>query len=132
MFEILNRLPVTAAVSSAHFAIRHLRHRHSYPRRPAGVPTFDLQGLKSEPTPEEKMIALKLLKEIGDQEHVLIGDNPDDYSAAASLDDDQARRYSQVLTEILLDRVKPSTDADRRKAQEILDDLRRSYSTSAR
>ena len=132
MFEDLKRLPISEAISAAHFAIRLLRHRHSYPPRPEGGPTFNLQGLKSEPTLEEKMIALKLLKEIGDQEHVLIGDNPDDYSAASSLDDEQARRYSQKLTEILLDRVKPKTDADRRKAQEILDDLRRSYSTSAR
>ena len=132
MFEKLSQLPRPTTTSAVHYAMRLMLHRNSYPRDEHGRSILRREGLPSEPSREEKEIALSLLKEIGAHENLPIGDDVDDYSAAAALSEAHVRIYANALYQALIESFGPSTEEENQRGRQLLQELREQYATVGR
>ncbi|MFL5311869.1 MAG: hypothetical protein ACJ79H_15645 [Myxococcales bacterium] len=112
MWEELASMEYSAALRIAHYAIRLLRHRFRV-NLGAGI-GLRIEGLSGEPSSEEERIATGLLRSIEEKEGKRITD----------LDPKVAERYIVELADVVSARTDGELKYDKRKAREILKQMR--------
>jgi hypothetical protein len=114
MFEkLLEPIRRSLLVEVVHYAIRLIKHRAKLSDVESG---YIVRGLSSEPSPEGEQIALKVIKEIERVEIIPL----------QKMSEKEAEKYINMLADIVDQRYTEELGYDRRRGQELLEELRKS------
>lgn len=116
MFEIVLNKPGDDVITAVYYTVRLIRHRHFFS---SGNREIDLtvQGVISEPSSLDKLIAKQLIQDIEESEQLPL----------EKLNDIRAEAYIQQLINILQDRLRREFDYEQIDGNLLLKHLRDMY-----
>jgi hypothetical protein len=116
MFEMIQNKPGDAVLTAVYYTVRLIRHRHLFSDDSR---EFDLivQGIVSEPSSQDKLIAQQLIQDIEQSEKLPL----------TKLNDLKAEAYIQQLINILQDQIRREFDYEQVDGNTLLKQLRQMY-----